>query len=272
VTTRARGSTVGRAFEERARRGAELAGSISAAREPLRFAAGLLQSQAASASALEAAHANEPWTGVLARDLDRLLPHAMAIARFAAEQAPPPLAVEAAMRLGEIADTARTRLELYWRGDRGTNQDYLSRAMLRPYVEVLRASSVAPHREGVAKTIGRCPFCAAAPSVALRRASVEGDGAARSLVCSLCALEWSFQRIRCPACAEKEPDKLPSFASESDPSVRIEACVTCQCYVKSILVNDARVVPEVDDLTSLALDLWASEQGLARIEPGLAGL
>jgi formate dehydrogenase maturation protein FdhE len=31
-------------------------------------------------------------------------------------------------------------------------------------------------------------------------------------------------------------------------------------------------MPEVDDLASIALDLWAVEQGFTRIEPGLAGV
>jgi formate dehydrogenase maturation protein FdhE len=55
--------------------------------------------------------------------------------------------------------------------------------------------------------------------------------------------------------------------------VRVEACETCHRYVKSIdLSEDARPIPEVDDLVSLSMDLWAAEQGFTRIEPGLAGL
>jgi formate dehydrogenase maturation protein FdhE len=43
--------------------------------------------------------------------------------------------------------------------------------------------------------------------------------------------------------------------------------------VKSIdLSQDGRLIPEVDELTSIGLDLWAAEEGFARIEPGLAGL
>ncbi len=55
--------------------------------------------------------------------------------------------------------------------------------------------------------------------------------------------------------------------------MRIEACESCGGYLKSIdLTLDARPIPEVDDLASLALDLWAAEQGFERLEPGLAGL
>ena len=70
-----------------------------------------------------------------------------------------------------------------------------------------------------------------------------------------------------------DPTKLPSFWSETYPTVRIEACETCRRYVKSIdLTADARAIPEVDDLVSLGMDLWAQEQGYARVAPGLAGI
>ena len=43
--------------------------------------------------------------------------------------------------------------------------------------------------------------------------------------------------------------------------------------MKSVdLTLDARAVPEVDELRSLSLDLWAVERGYVRLEPGLAGL
>ena len=81
------------------------------------------------------------------------------------------------------------------------------------------------------------------------------------------------KRIRCPSCQEADPVKLPAFQSEAHPGTRIEACDTCRRYVKSIdLTLDMRPIPEVDDLVSIAMDLWAVEQGLTRIEPGLAGL
>jgi FdhE protein len=55
--------------------------------------------------------------------------------------------------------------------------------------------------------------------------------------------------------------------------MRVEACETCQRYVKSVdLSVDGRAVPEVDELRSLSLDLWAVERGYVRLEPGLAGL
>jgi FdhE protein len=93
------------------------------------------------------------------------------------------------------------------------------------------------------------------------------------LGCALCGLEWIFERILCPACFEENPHKLSSFRDDGHPTVRIEACETCRRYVKSIdLSEDARPLPEVDDLVSIAMDLWAVGQGYSRIEPGLAGI
>ncbi len=66
---------------------------------------------------------------------------------------------------------------------------------------------------------------------------------------------------------------LPAYTTDRHPAVRIEACATCRAYVKSIdLTVDARAIPEVDDLLSLSLDVWATDRGYSRLEPGLAGI
>jgi FdhE protein len=270
VNRRDRNSAVAAELEKHAERADDLARSIATTREPLRFAAGLLRVQAAVAETLGGERATSAFSGTFASDVDRVLPALRDVVRFAAEHGPPVLHEAARERLSEKDELARTRLELYWRGDRRTSDDYLSRAMLRPYVELLRDRSASPDRE---RARGCCPFCGGAPLVACRRSDSDSDGAARSLVCGLCALEWSFQRIQCPACFEESPARLPSYASESHASVRVEACETCRRYVKSIdLKTEPRAVPEVDDLASLSLDLWAIEQGFTRIEPGLAGM
>src|SRR5262249_37850556 len=120
---------------------------------------------------------------------------------------------------------------------------------------------------------GLCPCCAGSPWIAARRAASGAGGAQRLLGCALCGGEWPFNRIRCPACLEEDPLRLPSFQSEAHPAVRIEACETCRRFVKSIDVTlDGRAIPEVDDLASLSMDLWAAGAGFERIEPGLAGI
>ena len=257
-------------FERRAARAEALASGFPAAREPLRFAAGLYRAQGALAAFLESEHAAEPLSGHLDEDVERFLDRAPSILRYAAESGPEALSAEARARQEDLPATRRTRLLVYWTGDQPSREDYLSRAILRPYVETLRSVPVTPDR---IHTQGRCPFCGGLPWVGARREGSLMEGAKRMLVCGLCGGEWPFGRILCPSCLEQDPARLPAFTSPPHPTVRIEACETCRRYVKSIdLSEDARPIPEVDDLVSLSMDLWAAAEGYERIEPGLAGL
>ena len=257
-------------LERRAARAELLVSASPAAQEPLRFAAGLYRAQAQMARALERAHAVSPLTGHLEQDAGRLLDPASAILRYAAEEGPEVLAEQARERQKDSPPTARTRLLVFWAGDQSSLEDYLSRAILRPYVEILRGLPLAPdrvHRQG------QCPFCGGRPWAGARRDGALMEGARRMLVCALCGGEWLFGRILCPACLEEDPRKLPIFQSEKYPGVRLETCETCHRYVKTIdMSEDNRPIPEVDDLVSISMDLWAADEGLARIEPGLAGL
>lgn len=257
-------------FDRRAARAELLLREAPAAEAPLRFALGLYRVQGQIAAAIEAAQGEAPWTGHLDDDADRLLPRLSAVIEYAAREGPQLLSEHARARQEDLPSTARTRLLVYWAGDRPSTEDYLSRAMLRPYVELLRSVNRAPdrvHRQG------QCPFCGGFPWISARRDASVMEGARRMLGCALCGGEWLFGRILCPACFEGDPAKLPSFQSEKHAAVRVEACETCNRYVKSLdLSEDTRPIPEVDDLVSLSMDLWAVEQGFTRIEPGLAGL
>jgi formate dehydrogenase maturation protein FdhE len=227
---RGRASTAA-AFEVGATRAEALARASTSANEPLRFAAGLFRVQAAASTALESVHLERPLVGHLDGDIDRAFEHIQEVARFAAENGPTQLAETAHKRINEPRETARNRLFLFWAGEVRARDDYLSRAMLRPYAAMLRHAAIAPDRT---HAMGQCPFCGGAPSTSCRRSGASSDGAARSLVCALCGLEWSINRILCPACRESEPHKLPTFASEAVPSARIEACDTCGRYLKSV--------------------------------------
>ena len=270
-----RAEGVAHAFAARADRADHLASGARDERTPLRFVAGLLRAQGEVAAALLSERASwsaaDPLAGADARSILPLLK----VARHAARSGPPALAsVARELDEAEVASVA-AGLARYRRGERATGddarpRDYLARAMLRPLVELQRALTDEPSRSPPS---GRCPFCAGAPSIAFRRTAAEGDGATRHLVCALCGLDWDFPRIRCPACGENDPEKLPAFHDERYAGVRLEACESCRRYVKSLdRSRDERIEPEVDDLASIALDLWAGERDHVRIEPGLAGL
>ena len=199
-------------------------------------------------------------------EFDHLLPLVEPFLRTIAEKGPEQLVEQALLRLDDDRDTARARLMTYWNGE----YDYLSRAILRPFVETLRAHGATLDR---LHHPGHCPYCGGAPIVSTRRAIPDAEAGLRMLHCALCGLEWNFNRAMCPSCAEEKPDNLPVFRSDAHPTVRIEACDTCGRYVKSIdMTQDARPIAEIDDVVSLSMDLWAIDEGYTRIEPGLAGV
>jgi formate dehydrogenase maturation protein FdhE len=258
------------AFDRRSHRAELLVKESESARDPLRFAAGLYQAQGRMAGELESSHASSPLTGSLANDAERLVRAAPRLLRYAVESGPEALSNQARARMLDEPSVVRSRLLVYWTDDSHAREDYFSRALLRPYVEVLANLRISPDRR---HRPGRCPFCGGPAWIASRRSDSGMDGALRLLGCALCGGEWQFNRGRCPCCSEEDPYKLPTFQSDAHPSVRIEACETCHRYVKSIdQTLDARTIPEVDDLLSLSMDVWASEAGFTRIEPGLAGI
>jgi FdhE protein len=144
---------------------------------------------------------------------------------------------------------------------------FVARTVVQPYAEsCARRSHFAPDVR-----TPDCPFCGERPVCSVLRP--EGEGGRRSLVCSLCFTEWEFNRLRCPACASEDKDRLPVYTAEQLPHIRIEACDACNTYIKSIdLTRNGLAIPEVDEIAAVALDLWASEKGYLKLQPNLLGL
>ncbi len=241
---------------ESADRAEALSAESESGREPLLFAAALLRAESAIAAKLAK---GPPLSGVLERDHPRLVESARDLFDLARRSGFPLLSGEATL--------ARLLAHL-----EGPEHDPLARAILRPYFAVLSALGVSPDPKANALGVTvTCPFCQGRPQIACRRPAPDSNGDTRFVACALCGGEWSIGRIRCPDCGEEDPAKLPIFQSETHANVRIEACETCRTYVKSIdLSLDARPIPVVDDLVSIAMDLWAVDRGYRRLEPGLA--
>jgi FdhE protein len=262
-----RETSVAQAFERRATRAALLADdSINAA--ALVFAAGLYRVQAQVAAAL--AGPGVTLSGSLEQDLGAFHGKLDAVVRYAAENGPPGLRAE----VDGYASQGTARLIAWWRGSRSGRTDYLARALLRPYAETLIAGGVAPEPfAGPAPAVAGCPKCGGPAWIAWRRSGSGDEAAQRFLGCGVCGSERQLGRIACAACGETAPEKLAVFQTERHPAVRIEACDACQRYIKSIdLTVDGLAVPEIDDLCSLSMDLWATDQGYERLEPSLAGV
>jgi FdhE protein len=138
---------------------------------------------------------------------------------------------------------------------------------------LLQADATARARRSPAATgvQPHCPFCAEKPVAAVLRP--EGDGGKRYLLCGLCFTEWEYRRLLCPNCGEENKDKLPVYTAEEFPHIRVESCDTCRVYLKAIdLTKNGRAVPEVDELASVVLDLWAAEHGYTKLQPNLFGM
>lgn len=144
--------------------------------------------------------------------------------------------------------------------------DFVSTALLQPYAHELAARS-----EINLKTLQpRCPFCDRAPQLGVLRP--EGDGGKRYLYCGLCGTEWEYRRVICPNCEQTDKEKLPVFKSDKAPSAQIFGCDACHAYVKCIdLSTDGHAVPAVDDVASLAMSLWAAQNGFRPISVNLFG-
>jgi formate dehydrogenase maturation protein FdhE len=120
---------------------------------------------------------------------------------------------------------------------------------------------------------GTCPRCRALPRVSLLREDKIAETVRRTLICSLCSLEWEFARVLCPSCPEEKPEKLPRFSAQEIPWMRVEACDSCGKYLKSVdLTLNWDAEPVVDELASTPLDVIAHEHGYVKITPNLAGI
>ncbi len=177
---------------------------------------------------------------------------------------------------------------------------YLARASTAPILEALGTAAgeacVGPRDER------HCPRCGGLPQVSVLEPPADSlVGARRRLLCSRCGWLWTYPRLTCASCGERQTSHLHVFAEEGTtegemsgsiirgldgvrppagprvtpwfPHVRVEACRTCHRYVLGVdLTRDSRAVPIVDELAALPLDLYAQEQGFIKIVPNLLGV
>jgi FdhE protein len=276
-------------WDRRIERAKELAVRYPFAAEGLRFyeqiasfQKTLYESLAAGSGIGIAKRARPPGSLREELELILLLPWFASFLSFVEDVAPPPLAQAAAELRAQEGGRWEEVLDEFWRvgtaGAEGAaltpSEALLAWAFLQPYAEVLAdhtervEGSAAPEVQG---TPPLCPLCSSRPQVGVLRPL--GDGGKRSLVCSLCATEWEYRRIVCPACGEEDVHKLPVYVAEELPHVRVEACDTCRHYVKTIdMTKDGLAVPVVDELAALPLSLWAAEKEYLKVCPNLLGV
>jgi len=118
---------------------------------------------------------------------------------------------------------------------------------------------------------GACPACGGAPvsSLVVGRAGAHNS---RYCVCSLCATQWNYVRIKCTICGSTKGISYQHV--EHDKQVRAETCDTCHTYVKVMQqIQNPALDPVADDVASLALDLMVRELGYRRgaVNPFMLG-
>ena len=238
---------------ERAR---ELANTHPVAAEILRFYAEIAAVQKTIYQRLQSTGAPRPSASVL-------LPHFPALLALVQRTGPAPLARAAA----DLANNQDQWPILLAEHDAAEEQAFFARALLQPYFEYQAGvNQPAPN-----KVQPDCPFCGERPQVAVLRG--EGDGGKRSLVCSLCATEWDFRRLLCPNCGEETERSLPVYVAQEFPHVRVEACDTCRTYIKSVdLTKNGFAVPVVEELATVALNLWADQHEYVKVQLNLLGM
>jgi FdhE protein len=205
-------------------------------------------------------------------DTRALLQHFPALFDLVRRIGPAPIAEFGSEHLQNPA-AQQALLAGYWENgplDELTGSDaarFFARVLLQPYAEYLAS------RGDIAldRAEPTCPFCNARPVAAVLRG--EGDGGKRWLLCSLCATEWQYRRVICPACGEEDKEKLPIYIASEFDYIRVDACDSCRAYIKSVdLTKNGHAIPIVDEIATVALNIWAVEHGYWKLEPNLLGM
>jgi FdhE protein len=197
-----------------------------------------------------------------ATDLRALVSHFPALTELVRRSGPETLADSSTKLTEEL-------LAEHWQGavEYDPAGRFFARVLLQPYAEYLASRG----DTRVDNTPDTCPFCNARPVVAVLRG--EGDGGKRSLLCSMCGTEWLYRRVICPSCGEENKDKLPIYVAAELDYVRVDACDSCQTYLKAVdLTKNGLAVPVVDEIATVALNIWAEEHGYSKLEPNLLGM
>ncbi|MGA8767028.1 MAG: formate dehydrogenase accessory protein FdhE [Candidatus Acidiferrales bacterium] len=266
-------------WDARIRRAEDLASSYEFAAEGLRFyghVAQLQQSIYSSVASALGVGKKHRAPGTLRQEFDSFL----MLAQFAPflsgieKYAPPALSVAAReLRAKENGHWKQALAEFWQDGpsppvDSRRTEELIFWMFLQPYAECLSDHTI---RDSTGATPSVCPLCQQKPIVGALRP--EGDGGKRFLICSLCANEWEYRRILCPACGEEDVHKLAVYTAEQFKHVRVEACDTCHTYIKTVdLTKDGNAVPIVDELATIPLNLWATEHGYVKLQTNLLGI
>ncbi len=143
---------------------------------------------------------------------------------------------------------------------------FLGAALQLAWQHWLKAIQVGDIREREDQT--ECPCCGSLPVAGVVHQRRPMDGV-RYLLCSLCATEWHYVRLKCSHClSTRELDYL--HFDDSPHGIKAEACPECHTYLKQLYLEiDSDGEAVTADLASLDLDVRLAEQGWQRRAPNL---
>lgn len=105
---------------------------------------------------------------------------------------------------------------------------------------------------------GFCPVCGGEPDFAYLTLQ-RGE---RQLLCSRCDTEWTYWRLGCPFCKNKETKSLGYYPSE-DNVYRLYVCDGCGRYLKTIDLREIGTKPPLplERILTMEMDLAARQMG-----------
>ncbi|PYS24928.1 MAG: hypothetical protein DMF72_04000 [Acidobacteria bacterium] len=258
-------------WNQQIERADRLAGQSSGAKELLVFYAQLLRAQQEIYESLRSRRAWLP-SGDLQTDLPVIKESSFSLLQNVVSHGPALLAAEAKNLLVNGAQVTNEILIDYWRNPSDTQ--FFAKAIIQPYTHWLIESGAKPVGRELAGGERTCPFCGGKPQVSfLQNKERNAESGNRDLICATCLSRWEFRRVVCANCGEERPAKLGYFHSSEFDHVRIEACDSCNHYIKGVdLTRLGFAAPLVDEIYAAPLDLWSREHGYTKIELNLVGL
>jgi FdhE protein len=105
---------------------------------------------------------------------------------------------------------------------------------------------------------GFCPICGAAPMVA----RIDDGIAKRWLHCSQCGNEWTFSRVICPSCENRDQKAMDYFFIEGKEQESTFVCTKCKHYLITLnkLSDLTEFHGEVTALSLVHLDVLMQEK------------
>ena len=125
------------------------------------------------------------------------------------------------------------------------------------------AQRLLPHVDVAAWRRNICPVCGGKPGFAI----LSREDGSRRLFCPRCHATWPYRRVTCPFC---EQDESTAYYPSADQVHRLYVCQNCRRYLKAIDLRQTQreVIPEVERILTIALDLAAQQEGTFTAKEG----